>query len=344
MKYLVVGGAGFIGSHIAESLLSDGNDVVIYDNFSRASLLNSESKNIRYNTEYLKKNFEKQVSIKVGDVLNFSQLSETAKECSAIFNTAAQVAVTTSVEDPVTDFKINTEGTINVLEVARKLDCPVVFCSTNKVYGDQVNKIKVIEEKKRFSFESISGISESFNIDKTHHSPYGCSKLAADLYVQEYHYQYGLKTGVFRMSAIYGPRQFGVEDQGWVSWMVIRTILRQQITIFGNGKQVRDLLYVKDLVNLFTTFLSSNIKHGVFNTGGGNENTLSILELLDLLKELTGIEPKTKFTDWRPADQKVYISDVSKLKEGFNWKPKTNPKEGVEKLVNWVTENKSLFI
>jgi len=343
MKYLVVGGAGFIGSHIAESLLSDGNDVVIYDNFSRASLLNTESKNIRYNAEYLKKNFEKQVSIKVGDVLNFSQLSETAKECSAIFNTAAQVAVTTSVEDPVTDFKINTEGTINVLEVARKLDCPVIFCSTNKVYGDQVNKIKVREEKKRFSFESISGISESFNIDKTHHSPYGCSKLAADLYVQEYHYQYGLKTGVFRMSAIYGPRQFGAEDQGWVSWMVIRTILRQQITIFGNGKQVRDLLYVKDLVNLFTTFLSSNIKHGVFNTGGGNENTLSILELLDLLKELTGIEPKTKFTDWRPADQKVYISDVSKLKEVFNWKPKTNPKEGVEKLVNWVTENKSLF-
>ena len=146
------------------------------------------------------------------------------------------------------------------------------------------------------------------------------------------------------MSAIYGPRQFGAEDQGWISWMVIRTILRQQITIFGNGKQVRDLLYVKDLVNLFTTFLSSNIKHGVFNTGGGNENTLSILELLDLLKELTGIEPKTKFTDWRPADQKVYISDVSKLKEVFNWKPKTNPKEGVEKLVNWVTENKSLFI
>ena len=344
MKYLVVGGAGFIGSHIAESLLSDGNDVVIYDNFSRASLLNTESKNIRYNAEYLKKNFEKQVSIKDGDVLNFSQLSETAKECSAIFNTAAQVAVTTSVEDPVTDFKINTEGTINVLEVARKLDCPVVFCSTNKVYGDQVNKIKVREEKKRFSFESIPGISESFNIDKTHHSPYGCSKLAADLYVQEYHYQYGLKTGVFRMSAIYGPRQFGAEDQGWVSWMVIRTILRQQITIFGNGKQVRDLLYVKDLVNLFTTFLSSNIKHGVFNTGGGNENTLSILELLDLLKELTGIEPKTKFTDWRPADQKVYISDVSKLKEVFNWKPKTNPKEGVEKLVNWVTENKSLFV
>ena len=344
MKYLVAGGAGFIGSHIAESLLSDGNDVVIYDNFSRASLLNYESKNIRYNTEHLKKNFEKQISIKIGDVLNFSQLSEAAKECSAIFNTAAQVAVTTSVEDPVTDFKINTEGTINVLEVARKLDCPVVFCSTNKVYGDQVNKIKVREEKKRFSFESISGISESFNIDKAHHSPYGCSKLAADLYVQEYHYQYGLKTGVFRMSAIYGPRQFGAEDQGWVSWMVIRTILRKQITIFGNGKQVRDLLYVKDLVNLFTTFLFSNIKHGVFNTGGGNENTLSILELIDLLKELTGIEPKIKFTDWRPADQKVYISDVSKLKEVFNWKPKTNPKEGITKLVNWVIENKSLFI
>lgn len=343
MKYLVIGGGGFIGSHICESLLLDNDEVILYDNFSRAKLLNQASKNTDYNANYLIKKFPSNLKIMKNDVLDYESLSTAAKNCDVIFNVAAQVAVTTSVVDPMTDFKTNTQGALNVLEAARKNNCAVIFTSTNKVYGNKVNEIQVKENEKRYSYEAQEGIGESFGIDHTHHSPYGCSKLAADLYVQEYHHQYGLKTGVFRMSAIYGSRQFGAEDQGWVSWMIIRSILNKVITIFGDGKQVRDLLYVTDLVDLFKKFLSSNLKHGVFNTGGGKENTLSILELLDLIEIITGKRPKTEFSNWRPADQKVYISDISKLEKTLNWKPETSPKEGVKNLIDWVEKNKSLF-
>lgn len=344
MKYLVVGGGGFIGSHICESLLSDGNDVVLYDNFSRSKLLKKADSNAEYNALYLKEKFPQKLVIMKNDILDPPTLVKAAKDCYAIFNVAAQVAVTTSIIDPMVDFKTNAAGTLNVLEAARKNNCAVIFTSTNKVYGSKVNDIKIKEEEKRYSYQSSEGIDESFGIDHTHHSPYGCSKLAADLYAQEYHHQYGLKTGVFRMSAIYGPRQFGAEDQGWVSWMIIQSLLNKTITIFGDGKQVRDLLYVTDLVDLFKKFLSENLKHGVFNTGGGKNNTLSILELLDLIEETTSISPQVKFSNWRSADQKVYISDISKLQKTLNWKPKTSPKEGVKNLIDWVMQNKILFL
>ncbi len=201
-------------------------------------------------------------------------------------------------------------------------------------------------ESERYVFQDgnyVDGIPEDFPVDHTGHSPYGCSKLAADLYVQDYAHTYGLKTGVFRMSCIYGERQFGVEDQGWVAWFVIATLTGRPITIYGDGRQVRDVLYVGDLVRAFDLFLSSGIKHEVFNMGGGPTNTLSLLELLGLLGSLTGKTPVVRFSEWRKADQKVYVSDISKAKRLLGWSPTVSPKEGVSRLVSWVSGNIGLF-
>jgi CDP-paratose 2-epimerase len=167
--------------------------------------------------------------------------------------------------------------------------------------------------------------------------------LAADIYVQEYAHTYGLKTGVFRMSCIYGERQFGVEDQGWLAWFTIATLTGKPITIYGDGKQVRDTLYVKDLVDAFERFERSSIKHGVFNIGGGPLNTLSLLELLDILQRMTGRTPNRTFKPWRPADQKIYVSDVRKVEKVLGWKPKVTPQEGIKLVVTWVRENLELF-
>lgn len=346
MSILVTGGAGFVGSHVATYYARKGNQVICYDNLSRADLL-KRSVDTMYNWNYLK-NFPN-VKMINGDLRNPDKLKETVKDVGAIIHTAAQTAVTTSVQDPKVDFEVNALGTFNVLEAARlsNSDLAIIYCSTNKVYGNNINKIRVLEKKTRYAFEDKfkDGVPETFPIDLCEHTPYGCSKLAADLYVQDYAHLYGLKTAVFRMSCIYGARQFGVEDQGWVAWFSIATILGKPITIYGNGKQVRDVLYVSDLVNAFDAFLrrQEQIHHAVFNIGGGPKNTLSLLELLDLLEELTGKRSKITFDDWRPSDQKVYVSEISKVREVLGWEPKVKLRKGVEKLVKWVQENKEIF-
>jgi len=345
MKIFVTGGAGFIGSHVAEYYARKGSEVIVLDDLSRTEILGKSVGDPLYNWNYLKNNYHNIKWIK-GDVRNFGEVKVVSKDVDVIVHTAAQVAVTTSLINPRMDFEINALGTFNVLEVARLNDAALVFCSTNKVYGENVNNIPVKEEEKRYCFADekyINGIPETFTVDLCGHSPYGCSKLAGDIYVQDYAYTYGLKTGVFRMSCIYGERQFGVEDQGWVSWFVIASLTNKPITIYGNGKQVRDVLYVGDLVEAFDRFLRSNLKHEVFNIGGGPENTLSLLELLDMLKELTSKNPHLIFADWRSADQKVYISDISKAKKLLGWEPNVDPKSGVKKLVEWVSMNIALF-
>jgi len=345
MKILVTGGAGFIGSHVAEHYAKEGNEVVVFDNLSRANVLGKSVGDPLYNWNYLKENCAN-VTLVRGDVRNFEEVKAISKDVDVIVHAAAQVAVTTSISDPRMDFEVNALGTFNVLEAARLNDASLIFCSTNKVYGENVNKIPVKEEEKRYCFADErykNGIPETFPVDLAGHSPYGCSKLATDLYVQDYAYTYGLKTGVFRMSCIYGERQFGVEDQGWVAWFVIATLTNKPITIYGDGKQVRDVLYVSDLVEAFDNFLSSNLKREVFNIGGGPKNALSLIELLDMLKELTGKNPSLTFKDWRPADQKVYISDIRKAKEMLKWEPKIRSIEGIKRLVNWVSSNLSMF-
>lgn len=343
MKILITGGAGFVGSHAAEYFANKGNEVVCYDNLSRAELLKKKSIDITHNWNYLKS--LNNVKLIKGDLRNLDELKDATKGADAIIHTAAQTAVTTSVIDPKTDFEVNALGTFNVLEAARASDVKkVVYCSTNKVYGDNVNSVNLIEEEKRYAFEDKfkNGISESFPTDNCEHTPYGCSKFTGDIYCQDYGHLYGLQTGVFRMSCIYGTRQFGVEDQGWVAWFTIATILGKPITIYGDGKQVRDVLYIEDLVKAYDAFLDKNT-NGIFNTGGGGGNTLSLLELLDILEELTGKRSPVSFANWRPSDQKVYISDISRAKEELKWIPKTTPKDGVSRLVGWVKRNKEIL-
>jgi len=343
MKALVSGGGGFIGSHVAEHFSKD-YEVIVVDNLSRDKILGKSIGRKTYNIEYLK-NF-KNIKFFDCDIRDFDKLKEIGKDIDVIIHTAAQVAVTTSLKDPRLDFEINALGTLNMLEIARINDASFIFCSTNKVYGENVNKIPIIELETRYDFADEKykeGIPEDFPTDLTGHTPYGSSKLAADIYVQDYAHTYGLKTGVFRMSCIYGERQFGVEDQGWVAWFVIATEMNKQITIYGDGKQVRDLLYVKDLVELFEKFLNSNIKHEVFNTGGGRENSHSLIEVLDIIEKILGKKPSLTYSEWRIADQKVYISNISKAKKLLNWKPKVKPEEGIRRLAKWVKENRSIF-
>jgi len=348
MKVLVTGGVGFIGSHVAEYYAEKGYEVVLYDNLARAKLFNLPPQAMTYNWEYLKRRFEDRVKLVEADVRDYEALLREVKGSSLVVHAAAQVAVTTSLVDPKLDFEVNVLGTFNVLEAARIAEPSptIVYCSTNKVYGDNVNKIPVAVKDKRYVYADERfrhGIPEDYPVDLCEHTPYGCSKLAADLYVQDYAHVYGLRTGVFRMSCIYGERQMGAEDQGWVAWFVIAALTGKTITIYGDGKQVRDVLYVKDLIEAYDMFFNSKLKHEVFNIGGGPENTLSLLELLDLLKGMLSRDIDVKFSDWRPGDQRVYISDIRRLNERLGWRPKVKPKEGVAKLLSWASANKHLF-
>ena len=254
--------------------------------------------------------------------------------------------MTWSVSDPREDFEINALGTLNVLEAARSGNpSPIVlFTSTNKVYGG-MEEHQVVEQETRHAYASLpQGVSEAQPLD--FHSPYGCSKGAADQYVRDYARIYGLRTVVLRMSCIYGPRQFGVEDQGWVAHFLISSVLGRPITIYGDGKQVRDILYVDDLLAAFEGAVERiDVTAGqVYNIGGGRENTMSVwTEFHQLLRELLGREVQVGYDDWRPGDQLVYVSDTSKAQRELGWKPQTSVEEGIEKLFRWVVENKHLF-
>mgnify|MGYP003880811173 CR=1 FL=1 len=341
MRVLVTGGAGFIGSHVAEFFAKEGNEVIVVDNLSRFTLLRKGEEWRYYNLECLRKSYPSIVFIK-GDICVLEELDKVAGEIDLIVHAAAQVAVTTSLVDPLTDFKINALGTLNILEFARRNDSVVIFCSTNKVYGENVNKIPLKDLGTRYWYDDPSydgGIPETFPIDGSAHTPYGCSKLAADTYVQDYAHTYGLRTIIFRLSCIYGERQFGVEDQGWIAHFTKQALLNEPITVFGDGKQVRDVLYIKDLVKVVNLgFLhSSRIKGEVFNIGGGPENAISILEALDFIKGLVGHELIIRYAEWRKADQKVYVSCIKKAYDLLGWKPEVNWRDGIRRLYEWMS-------
>jgi len=339
-RILITGGAGFVGCNLAEYFLNKGCEVTVFDNLSR----NGTEKNL----EWLRSNHKTGFEFIKEDIRKFNPLLDAVRDKNLIFHTAGQVAVTTSVKNPRDDFEINVLGTFNVLEAARKTNSnPIlIFTSTNKVYGNNVNKVPLIEKTMRYEFVDSSyknGIPEDFSTDADEHTPYGSSKYAADVYVRDFFNIYGLRTITFRMSCVYGTRQFGNEDQGWVAYFTISSFLNKPIVIYGDGKQVRDVLFIDDLVSAFELAYRKieKTKGKAYNIGGGVSNTISLLELIGLLKDL-GLNPRYTFDDWRPADQKVYISDIRKSAE-FGWKPKTSPEEGVKKLLEWVKENKSIF-
>ncbi len=346
MRILITGGAGLVGSHSAEvfALKDPKNKVIVLDNLMRSKIFGYDKNSVEFNWNYLKK--FKNIELIKGDVRNDKDVARAiGKGVDVVIHTAGQPGVPSSVRMPLEDFSINAFGTLNVLEAARKKskDTVIIYCSTNKVYGENVDKLALTELEKRYTFKDVAGVNEDMCTDLTGHTPYGVSKLVGDLYVQEYSHIYKMKTAVFRMSCTYGTRQFGFEDQGWVAWFIIATLFGRPITIYGNGKQVRDMLYADDLVDAFQRFISSDLERGLFNIGGGPENTISLIEFLEELEQLTGKKPKVKFSDWRPSDQKVYITDTSKLQKTLNWKIKTSVKEGIGVLTDWVKENKEFF-
>ena len=339
-RLLVTGGAGFVGSHVAETYAKAGAEVVVLDNLSRAQTLPTASRE-RDVVEHNWRHLEKVPGVRLvrGDARDAQTVLDAAEGCDAIVHAAAQVAVTSSLTDPRTDFAINALGTFNVMEAARRRDVKaLVYCSTNKVYGENVNAIPVTDAGTRYRFADPAfekGIPESLSIDHCEHTPYGVSKLVGDLYAQDYGHLYGVRTGVFRMSCIYGTRQFGNEDQGWVAHFILATLAGKPLTIYGDGKQVRDTLYVGDLVQAYDAFLRSGIRQGVWNVGGGPKHTTSLLELLDLLEKLTGKRSPVSFSDWRPSDQRVYVSDVRKAEKELAWAPRVGLEEGVRRFVEW---------
>ncbi len=335
MKVLISGGAGFIGSNSAEHFLKNGDEVFILDNLSR--------KGAEANLKYLK-TIDKDLNFYQIDIRNFDTLTKFFKSrgpFDLILHLAAQVAVTTSVLNPREDFQINAIGTFNMLEATRKFSQDAFFinASTNKVYG-KMERVEVVEKEKRYDYKSLEkGVDENMPLD--FHSPYGCSKGAADQYTIDYGRIYGLKTVSMRQSCIYGERQFGVEDQGWIAWFIIAALSGKKITIYGNGKQVRDVLHVKDLVDCYLKAYEKRdiIKGNVFNIGGGIDNNLSLLEFFDLFEEISGKKTELNYSDWRPGDQPIFISNIEKAEKFLNWTPKISPKKGIESLFNWVKDN-----
>ena len=344
MRVLVTGGAGLVGSHCAEHYANKGDEVIVLDNLMRSELFEYDQESVEFNWNYLKK--IKNIKCIKGDVRNEKDvLKALGKGVDAVIHTAGQPGVPSSVKMPREDFSINAFGTLNTLESVRKVckDAAFIYCSTNKVYGENVDKIPLVEKEKRYVFDNVDGVTEDMLTDLTGHTPYGVSKLTGDLYTQEYGHIYGMKTAIFRMSCTYGTRQFGFEDQGWVAWFIIATMFNKPITIYGNGKQVRDMLYASDLVDAFEAFINSDKRNGLFNIGGGKNNTISLLEFLDLLEKLIGRRPKVNFSDWRPSDQKVYITDTTKLEKTLNWNTKVDVKDGINRLVKWVKDNEGYF-
>ena len=333
---LITGGAGFVGANLAHRLLSEKQPVLVLDNLSRAG--------VEHNLAWLRNTHREGLEIAIADVRDAKAVERAVARARRVFHFAAQVAVTTSLVDPREDFSINAQGTLNVLEAARSQRVPpsVVMTSTNKVYGG-LEDVALELRGQRYAPVSqelaAHGIPESRPLD--FHSPYGCSKGTADQYVHDYARSFGLKTVVFRMSCIYGRHQFGTEDQGWVAHFLLRALDRVPITIYGDGRQVRDALYVDDAVEAWLTALEriEEVRGRAFNLGGGPANMLSLVELLARIERLTGASPEVRFEAARPGDQLWYVSDTSAFTAATGWRPRVGLDAGLERLADWLRGN-----
>lgn len=337
-KYIVTGGAGFIGCNAVHRFQKKG-EVVVVDDLSR--------KGTQSNLDWLRS--QGPITFIKADVRSADTMERVFAEhadADLVLHFAGQVAVTSSVVNPREDFEINALGTFNVLEGIRKSGTRplLIYASTNKVYGG-MEQLVIDERETRYAYRDYPhGIPESISLD--FHSPYGCSKGAADQYVHDYSRIYGLPTVVLRQSCIYGCRQFGVEDQGWLAWFVIAAVLGRPITIYGTGKQVRDVLYVDDLLNAYEVVFAQRDKSAgqIYNVGGGADFTMSVwTEFGPMLEDLIGQRIPVAYGDSRPGDQPVYVSDIRKIKQELGWEPKVDVKEGMKRLFTWVSANKDLF-
>lgn len=332
LKVLVTGAAGFVGTNLVSKILESHpqDRVVGLDSLSRDG--------VRKNLEYLKRKYGKRFEFIQKEIEDFPAEICVAKP-DLVYHFAAQVAVTTSVESPVRDFDINGRGTMLVALAAQKVGAPIIYTSTNKVFGDNVNKVPIKEFSSRYEFDgdlAKRGIPEDFPIDAFHHTPYGISKLVGDLWVRE------VGGIVNRCSCMYGPHQYGIFDQGWVSYIMKKAIRGEKITICGDGKQVRDILHASDVARLLDmegrTIVNGGQRGEVFNVGGGYDNTISLLELCEELKVKKG---DIEFDDWRPADQKVFYCDISKARDVFGWAPEVNVDKGLKGLYQWTKKELS---
>ena len=338
-KIIITGGAGFIGCNAASRYLRRGKQVVVVDNLSR--------KGTRMNLEWLRPQgqlefFEADIRDRAGMDFIFSKHAN----AELVLHLAGQVAVTTSVADPREDYDINATGSFNVLEAARnaRVACPILYASTNKVYGG-LDDLEISEGAEHYSFtDRPLGIPETQSLD--FHSPYGCSKGAADQYFRDYYRMFGLKTVVLRQSCIYGYRQFGIEDQGWVAWFIIAAELGKPITVYGDGKQVRDVLFIEDLLDAYEAAAEriEIAKGRIYNVGGGSANALSLLELLAFLREKYETRLRYSHADWRPGDQRIYVSDIRRAGAELGWTPQITVAAGLERLQSWVAEHKESFL
>jgi CDP-paratose 2-epimerase len=332
---LITGGAGFVGTNLAHRLLLGGERVILLDNLSRRS--------VARNLEFLRGRHGDRLDARIADVRDPLAVRGAVRDASFVFHFAAQVAVTRSVEDPIHDFEVNARGTLHVLEALRAQSAPppLLLTSTNKVYGP-LGDLRLARRATRYEPEDerirLHGLSESRPLDL--HSPYACSKGAADQYVLDYARTFGLPAVVLRMSCIYGPRQLGSEDQGWIAHFLIRALRQESITLYGDGLQVRDVLFASDLCDALLAARREiqRLSGRAFNVGGGPANTLSLLELLDLIAEIEGRRPALFFERWRPGDQRYYVSDCRAFQAITGWSPRVSAGEGVRELHRWLAE------
>ena len=330
---LITGGGGFIGCNIADALAARGTSVLVFDNMSRDGA--------QENATWLRQRHGDRIAVEVADIRDTHAVRRAVAHSSAVLHLAAQVAVTTSLDHPLDDFEINARGTLNVLEALRNRNprAPMVFASTNKVYGRLLAPSAFVRHGKRYIVTDARvgrSIAETTAFDL--YSPYGCSKGAADHYVRDYARVYGLRTAVLRMSCVYGPRQFGTEDQGWIAHFMLQFIRRRPITIFGDGLQVRDALHVDDAVAAWLGILTpiDAVRGRAFNLGGGPENAVSLIELVDLIARMRDYAPQLRFDLKRPGDQPWYVSDTSALSAAIGWRPRVPLQEGLRTLEQWL--------
>ena len=340
MKVLVTGGCGFIGSHVCEFYRQQGAEVVSYDNMTKDELQRTDypvEAARDYNWNFLS---ALGVEMRKADIREYDTLLESASGCDYIVHTAAQPAVTISIESPDLDFETNVLGTLNVLKVARELDIPIASCSTIHVYGNLIND--TLEEGEKRYLRKPPEIDESEPDMQGILTPLHASKRSAEIYLKMFIDTYGVKAASFRLTGLYGPRQLGGEDHGWVANFSIRSMLGWPINIYGTGKQVRDILYATDVAQAFHAFYTNPVP-GIYNIGGGSENAISLLECIDMIEEITDRKPDVHMGQSRHGDLKYFICNTNKARNTFGFNPQVKPREGVASLIQWIVDNKTLF-